>query len=599
MADFGSSATDIQAPQDAGSSPVVTQRSPMMPNTTGASFAQLGATLAVGVQNYMAEQQKQAQNAIVGDYARKQAAINSGVDQGSISPQEAHVRSNALANESLAAYPQLAEQFGKVHGNFVSMTSLGDTDKAYDQKIKEQAQVRATENAEAQAQGWHLPTDPNDPARDVIIKATTEAKRAEYQFEQLRKKTEFERTTNTYNQTQGDREEKRQSEQLVNQIFTSNWDGLHAQLSVLRKKADSGEIPWDQAQFQMTKLLGDTKGVLQSATIRNPELAGPYNSLIDNLSTMSKSYLDPNKKADELDATYKASITQGKISAIADPEVRAAAVASSLFGNNNSILSAFNAQGVVRTVTKLSNTTVTNGKASGYVPNIIGATEETDVYKALREGVDGIKAGKNSKPQQGWQEGSNTVNNILTQTGQLVDSGNAKILKPAADFFASSQFLELQKNGALDPASLQAAKKTFQVVYEPAVRQSISTQLSQKFPDQSGTGAGPQTWDQALDVKMVNGAPTFVAKAGLSPEATKVAQDQVKNLSQYQQGLNTVVRIGAHMEGTSDYQKYWEDNKYGLLPQLYPVKPGQVVNGFKWSGNGDWHDKSTWSKASG
>jgi len=71
-------------------------------------------------------------------------------------------------------------------------------------------------------------------------------------------------------------------------------------------------------------------------------------------------------------------------------------------------------------------------------------------------------------------------------------------------------------------------------------------------------------------------------------------------LTQYQQGLNTVVRIGAHMEGTSDYQKYWEDNKYVLLPQLYPIKPGFVDKaGFKWSGDGDFRDRNTWTKVGG
>jgi hypothetical protein len=57
--------------------------------------------------------------------------------------------------------------------------------------------------------------------------------------------------------------------------------------------------------------------------------------------------------------------------------------------------------------------------------------------------------------------------------------------------------------------------------------------------------------------------------------------------------------MGAHMEGTTDYQKYWDDNKYYILPQAFPVKPGQVVNGFKWSGTGDYRDKSTWKKVGG
>lgn len=592
MADFGSSATDIQAPQDAGSSPVVTQRTPTMPNNNAASFAQLGATLASGVKDYIADQQAKAQQAVIGDYARKQAGINSALDQGNINPQEAHVRSNALANESLAAYPALAEQIGKVRSTFAATTSLGDTDKNFDSAIKIRQANTEKENANAIAQGWHLPDDPNDPARDVIIKATTEQTRVAYDLEQASKKQAFDQSRGTYNQAQGDRQIKQDSEQLVQRIYTSQSDGLFAQMKVLREKAKAGTLSWDEANAQMGKLLNDTNGVIQSASIRNPELATPYRSLIDGIGATAKNYLDPAKDSESVEKEYKDQITRSKLAAISDPSVRSAAVASAMFGANNPILSSYNASAVVNTITKLSTTPVTNGKASQYTPNIVGAPEEGDLYKALRAGVNDTVSGKNTNQPQAWQEGSNTTNNVLAQVGREVDAGNPKILKPAADFFASSEFLTLQQKGSLDPASLAAAKKTFQVVYEPAVRSSLAPQLSMQVP----VGDKSVATSDLLDVKMVNGQPAFVPKGGLDADSTKAANDKIKGLTQYQQGLNQVVRIGAHMEGTADYQKYWEDNKYVLLPQLYPVKPGQVVDGYKWSGSGDYKDKNTWTK---
>ena len=52
--------------------------------------------------------------------------------------------------------------------------------------------------------------------------------------------------------------------------------------------------------------------------------------------------------------------------------------------------------------------------------------------------------------------------------------------------------------------------------------------------------------------------------------------------------LNQVIRIGAHMEGTTDYAKYWENNKHLIMPSIYPdpakLKPGQVVDGYKYLG---------------
>jgi hypothetical protein len=593
MADFSSAATEI-SDSGAGSNPVVEQRVPFIPNQTAQAFAQLGQTLAEGVKGYLHQKQVDTQNAVIGQYAQKQAVINQALDQGTISPQEAHARSNALSNESIAAYPALAEQLGKVHSVFKASTSLGDADASFDATQKQAQAVKAQQDSIATSQGWILPTDPNDPARDIIINASQASKKAESDLAQQKSRWDFENSKGIAQDRVQDRERKEQSNQLVNQIWNSQSDGIYAQLSTLREQAQSGKITWEAAQFSFQKILSDTNGVIQSAAVQNPELATPYRGLVDGIGTLAKTYLDPSKSAEEAENAYKLSITNGKIAAIADPQVRALAVTSAILGGNQPILQATSATAVVNTVTRLTNTTVSNGQASGFAPQMIGNPEvESDAFKTLKAGVDNLKGGKIKNADQAVQEGSNMTNNILIQTGKAVDSGNAAILKPAADFFASSQFLYLQQKGQLDPASLQAAKKTFQVLYEPAVRQSIGTQINTKV----NVGDQPVDANTLIDVKMVNGAPTFVPKANLSAEAATAANAKIKGLTQYQQGLNTVVRIGAHMEGTSDYQKYWEDNKYVLLPQLYPVKPGQVVGGFKWSGNGDWRDKSTWSKA--
>jgi hypothetical protein len=61
--------------------------------------------------------------------------------------------------------------------------------------------------------------------------------------------------------------------------------------------------------------------------------------------------------------------------------------------------------------------------------------------------------------------------------------------------------------------------------------------------------------------------------------------------------LNQLIRLHAHLEGTTDYAKYWEAHKHELMPSIYPdpnkLKPGTVVDGFKYVG-GNYRDRSNW-----
>jgi hypothetical protein len=63
--------------------------------------------------------------------------------------------------------------------------------------------------------------------------------------------------------------------------------------------------------------------------------------------------------------------------------------------------------------------------------------------------------------------------------------------------------------------------------------------------------------------------------------------------------VNQLVKAGAHMEGHTNYDKYWEANKHQILPNMFPdparLKVGQVVDGYKYIG-GNVKSKSNWIK---
>ena len=46
--------------------------------------------------------------------------------------------------------------------------------------------------------------------------------------------------------------------------------------------------------------------------------------------------------------------------------------------------------------------------------------------------------------------------------------------------------------------------------------------------------------------------------------------------------INQALRAGAHLDGTTDYKKYWEENKHEMFPALFqaPVKKAEAAPKF-------------------
>ena len=104
----------------------------------------------------------------------------------------------------------------------------------------------------------------------------------------------------------------------------------------------------------------------------------------------------------------------------------------------------------------------------------------------------------------------------------------------------------------------------------------------------------------AVDIKFSGSGVVFEAKASrdLSPAEAVSQRTMLEGLRSAQVGLTQLIHIGAHMEGSTDYRKFWEANKHVYMPNTFPdpvkLSVGQVVkakNGksYKYLG-GDFND---------
>jgi hypothetical protein len=328
--------------------------------------------------------------------------------------------------------------------------------------------------------------------------------------------------------------------------------------------------------------------------------------------SLNQKMLDPKSNLEDIKNELEMKITQMKLVAMGDSQVAAAVVANQLLPNNAS-LALSSAPAGVRAISILSSIKPGEKNTDGtpkYVPQVVGNPDaEESTLRLLKQGLSDLKGGKIKNEELGRLQASNSVNHILKQVGAIINQEGAdpRQLKGVAEFFASPEYASFVQSNALDPQAAQTAKKTFQLVYEPAVVNGVQQQLT-KTLDQGTSFMGmerqvkktePVKLVDAVDIKFSGSGIFFEpkAKAASMPGEFRSQALEVQSLNASQKALNQIIHIGAHMEGNTDYAKYWEEHKHEFVPGYFMkgVKVGDVVSGYEYLG-GNASNQKNWKQ---
>jgi len=227
----------------------------------------------------------------------------------------------------------------------------------------------------------------------------------------------------------------------------------------------------------------------------------------------------------------------------------------------------------------------------------------------LKSGLQELSVGKAANSEMATTQASNSLNHILKQTGQALDRGaDSQSLKGMAAFFASTEYGTFAKSGKLDSVAAGAAKKTFQMLYEPTVVKAVTERLNQtldagvtsKLPTSKKTGETvPTKVGEVVNIVFTGSGITFESKqkSNLNYSEVQSQKSTLESLRSAQLGVNQLIHIGAHMEGSTDYAKHWEENKHIYMPSVFPdparLKPGAIKDGYKYLG-GAYNDRNSW-----
>ena len=556
----------------------------------------LGTGLQLYAQGQAKEQQKQ-QNGAISAYAQKITNLNAAVEQGSITQAEAQRRQRALFNQSVANFPGMTDDFVKLNSSLASSAGLGTTlaeGTAVDQQIK--ADTKAATGAGFIQPGMSPQQQENGlnlyrQQQHALNQMDFASKQLALQNQQL---SLVEKRANIANaQTQRanaamDLQIKRNKMAMQNgladvaNVYTQDTLG---KVQGLQDQLANKQITPEQFMQQTQGLRNKFYAVTQSARGAAggdyiDTLSAPLFKILDAADNVASGKVSADVAKNQLDHAQ----TAAALPLMNDPKIAAIAAQSKIFGGifNPIVLSSMGAD-VVKALQKNTR----SGMPANAVSDDPDEQEAHTVYQdGLKEAIKTLTtknpAATDLKGLQGELE--TNLNQMLKSVGTMGASvDNPTQFNSVMKFFADPTFLEFQqKGGKIDPALSQQAKTVIQENYQSQLIPAIRTEWENNktvtgtgvsaggFPAMGvGIGGGKTTQvntGDAVEYRWTGSSLQFVPAKGM--ERNRGALAKAKELNQKVSPLvQRLVMADAHMEGNTDYGKYFKELEPAIFGQ--------------------------------
>ena len=485
MAEFGNNATDLSAPQGAGSNVVTPVQAAKETSVfSGTVINEIGDFFVKGLQQQRKQDLLDKQNAVVNSYVDAENTISSGLLQGTLSATMAGAMSRANFRKHAAGNAQFIDELNKAAGALKGNSEIGDAEA----EIKAERDRKHADLSQAATAGFVIPPNSSEEYKTSVVTAHKSMIRAKAETDALYRKQDQDMQLGRYNAETAKREAEEVSFQTVNMLAGSSLENFQALGRDLRAQVTSSKMTPEDAAFHLSNQYSNISAALYAGARTNPQYATHFKTVFDETYKIGQKMLDPKEDLAKLENEYNKRVMTLQLAASNDPAVFGAIVANKLFNSNPATVLAVSKQSI-RAMSILSNTPF-GGK--DFVPTVVGDPQaEEGVLKVLKNSLNDLRGGKIDNADIVKAQASNSINHILKQTGELLDKGaDPKQLKGLSAFFASSEYGEFVKSGTLDPQALGAAQKTFEISYTPAIIDGVQAKLSKELPRGLAAGGG-------------------------------------------------------------------------------------------------------------
>lgn len=586
MADFS---TDLQQPQAAGASPVA-------PVSSGFKIPTIVADIVDVFNRGLVDKRKAEQEAfaeqIMGEYTRAKASINDAITQGAVRPEEGLARSRALFNKYSANFPQFVKGFKETDEAFIKSSVIGE---AAEEEQAQQDMMRQLKK-DAQNVGYTFPQGMSPEYEASQLQAFQATRQADEQFRRITARTSEARSQSAEERASTLYNSKMQAEGVLKTLAQEHYQPASFFVRDISARAKKGESPETLALDVQQYFNNIEAGIVQASAL-NPELGTSFKGLFDGMRQMATDAASGKLDAESSDNRLKEVKNKLQLIALGLPENQAIYASTAIAGGNLIV----NDVERNRAADKLFKMSAAEG---GLVPldDIIAKPEFGEKFSdVLKDRIRNLNTNAYTDKPKAQQELSTAVNNLNAGVAEVnLAKVTPQQLTSMASFYASPEYAQMVKTGAVDLQTAARAKDVLSLGYERTITRGVEQKLQSTFQF-SGGNRPARTVADIVDVKFNGAGVDFVTKdqGYLSPVDRQDQQQFLREMKASKDAVNQLIHIGAHMEGHQDYSGYWERNKHIIMPSYYPdpnrLKLKQVVDGYEYIG-GPPASQSSWKK---
>lgn len=589
-AEFGPQATELSAPQGAGANPVAGVETP-------ASAIDLRpiSTLVEGFGSMfkdMAKKKSEANDAqILSDFANDLGNLDQKVLQDGNSNAYMAQRS-VLISKYRARAPSLT-------GDFQKMLNLGKEGAGGVAEDEETATRRRRQMGLDEAFKAGIPIPKERAAQDDVLMAMQTSNRVAAQTKEYREAAKFEQEQAGWVRTAAAERRKDQAKGLLVEYAGAHAIAFNSVLFDLVGQVNSGTLKEEDAMSLATSHYTKIQGEIATIAIEDRDAAAPFKSMFDNIFNTAKEGFKPGSNLENLKRQMEQLKVGSWVQTVGkNPKLLQLSTLSETFKGNPTLFASIDpvlsASLIEAGIVEDGRMTPKQGEGK---TQIIGNDEfEKQSYSVVLGGIKDLTSG--NLPAERQPAVKREVFGMLREvTSQFTDAYQLNKLTPESrrkmsEFLLDSSTAKFLKENPLpnDVARglVSVAEDNFKQ-FERTFREQTSDLLRkaappvevgyQTLPD--GTVVhGPylepirsasQDPIDAIDISWNGSQIVFTPK---NVPVDRYDQNKLmSNLDKVSRALSNGVIISAHIKGTDDYKKHFEEIKWKLFPSKFEAPP--------------------------
>ena len=431
--------------------------------------------------------------------------------------------------------------------------------------------------------GW-INDDMNEEQQITSINAMVEHNRAQTALKEQNAQNAEARSAAGEVRAAFDFSQKHDTRNTLNKIVETTFTKFSNQASSLITRFRNGDDPTQLIQLldqQMATIQANAGAVAKGDPSYAATALVPFQSTYDATLKFLTGQID--QKA--LENTLKSAITRSKLQILStDPEARKIVATSQLLGNAFPLL-----PGISEAVVRIMGDKSTNPMS----PHQNETRSSFDIWKLnMRGTVTG------SIPKEEVEEDTTSFINKTLRGVQAYSLAveDPKQYNQVYDLIASPEMATAVKEGMVDGDVSLAAKQVLAREWESEAVRSLDADMKKRISGAAAFGGPALQFGATEDITDVvvpvfrgsgvtftlSGSALIAGSRGLAKEKSPTEQAAIgarsRRLDQFINGLQTgtpskllnkMIKAGAHLEGHTDYKKYWEENKELLLPTFF------------------------------